>query len=108
MSEDSTPAIKKFYADYQKAFKTPPDNAFAALGYDSVGLVADAIKRAGSADPAKIREALAATKGYQGITGAISYRSGVRVPDKTVALIGVKGDKLTLSAEVLPSWIPAP
>jgi branched-chain amino acid transport system substrate-binding protein len=108
MSEDSTAAIKKFYADYQTAFKTPPDNAFAALGYDTVGLVADAIKRAGSADPAKIREALAATKGYQGITGAISYRPGVRVPDKTVALIGVKGDKLTLSAEVLPTWIPAP
>ena len=43
-----------------------PENAFAALGYDTVGLIADAIKRAGSDDPAKIRDALAATQGYPG------------------------------------------
>jgi len=108
MSEDSTPAIRKFYADYRKAFGTPPDNAFAALGYDTAGLIADAIKRAGAAEPAKIRDALAATQGFPGITGAISFRPGVRVPDKTVALIGVKSDKLTLAAEVLPGWVPAP
>ena len=47
---------------YKKAYGTPPENAFAALGYDTVGLIADAIKRAGSADPAKIRDALAATQ----------------------------------------------
>jgi len=108
MSPDGTPGIKKFYDDYQKAYGTPPDNAFAALGYDTLGLVAEAIKRAGSADPAKIRDALATTKDYKGITGAISYRPDVRVPDKTVSLIGVKDDKLNLSAEVTPSWVPSP
>jgi ABC-type branched-subunit amino acid transport system substrate-binding protein len=49
------------------------DNAFAALGYDTLGLIADAIQRAGSADPAKIRDALAATKCYQGVTGSIPF-----------------------------------
>ena len=43
-----------------------PENAFAALGYDAMGLVADAISRAGSAEPAAIQEALAATKRLRG------------------------------------------
>ena len=88
---------------YQQAYGTPPENAFAALGYDTIGLIADAIRRAGAAEPAKIRDALAATQGYQGITGTISYPKDTRVPQKTVTLIGVKDDKLMLGAEVMPS-----
>ena len=104
----STDAIAKFYTDYKAAYGTEPENAFAALGYDTVGLIADAIKRAGSEDPAKIRDALAATKGYPGITGSITYPGDSRVPQKTVTMIGVKDDHLTLGAEVTPSWLPAP
>jgi branched-chain amino acid transport system substrate-binding protein len=73
-----------------------------------LGLIADAIKRAGSEDPAKIRDALAATKGYPGITGSITYPGDSRVPQKTVTMIGVKDDHLTLGAEVTPNWLPAP
>ena len=51
------PAIQKFYEDYKAAYGTPPENAFAALGYDTLGLIADAIKRAGSEDPKAIRDA---------------------------------------------------
>ncbi len=108
MAEDSTPAIVTFYKAYKAAYNTPPENAFAALGYDTVGLVADAITRAGSTDPAKIRDALAATQGYKGITGSISYAPGSRVPQKTVSIIGVKDDKLYLAAEVTPNWIAKP
>lgn len=108
IGEDGTPAIQKFYMAYQQAYGTPPENAFAALGYDTIGLIADAIRRAGAAEPAKIRDALAATQGYQGITGTISYPKDTRVPQKTVTLIGVKDDKLTLGAEVMPAWIPNP
>ncbi len=108
MAEDSTPGIVKFYNAYKAAYNTPPENAFAALGYDSVGLVADAITRAGSTDPAKIRDALAATQGYKGITGSISYGADSRVPQKTVSIIGVKDDKLFLAAEVTPNWIAKP
>jgi branched-chain amino acid transport system substrate-binding protein len=108
MAEDSTPAIVAFYKAYKAAYNTPPENAFAALGYDTVGLVADAITRAGSVDPAKIRDALAATQGYKGITGSISYAPDSRVPQKTVSIIGVKDDKLFLADEVTPNWIPKP
>ncbi len=108
MARDSTPAIQKFYKDYKAAYGTEPENAFAALGYDTVGLVADAIKRAGSEDPKAIRDAIAATNGYAGVTGTISYPAGVRVPAKTVAMIGVKDEKLFLAEGVDPSYIPAP
>ena len=108
MAADSTPAIQKFYKDYKAAYGTDPENAFAALGYDTVGLVADAIKRAGADDPKAIRDAIAATNGYAGVTGTISYPNGVRVPAKTVTMIAVKGEQIHLGAEVTPSWIAAP
>ena len=108
MAQDSTPAIQKFYADYNAAYGTAPENAFAALGYDTLGLVADAIKRAGSEDPKAIRDAIAATSGYAGVTGTITFPPDVRVPAKSVAMIGVKDEKLFLAEEVTPSFIPAP
>ncbi len=108
MAPDSTPAVQKFYADYKAAYGTDPENAFAALGYDTVGLIADAIKRAGSEDPKAIRDAIAATSGYAGVTGTISYPKDVRVPSKTVAMIGVKDEKLFLAEGVDPTYIPAP
>jgi branched-chain amino acid transport system substrate-binding protein len=108
MAEDGTPPIVKFFKDYKAAYNTAPENAFAALGYDTVGLIVDAIGRAGAAEPAKIRDALAATQGYKGITGSISYQPGSRVPQKTVSLIGVKDEKLYLAAEVTPNWIAKP
>jgi branched-chain amino acid transport system substrate-binding protein len=108
MAEDSTPGIVKFYQAYKAAYNTAPENAFAALGYDTLGLIADAITRAGSVDPGKIRDALAATQGYKGITGSISYAPGSRVPQKTVSIIGVKDDRLFLAAEVTPNWIAKP
>lgn len=108
MAEDGTPAVKKFFVGYKKAYGTVPENAFAALGYDGLGLIADAIKRAGSAEPGKIRDALAASQGYPGVTGSISYRPGIRVPDKTVTIIGVKQGKLSLAGEVKPKFIAEP
>lgn len=103
-----TDAVKKFIAAYQAEFKTPPENAFAGLGYDTVKLLADAIKRAGSADPKAIREALAKTKDLPGVTGSITFQPGSRIPQKGVTVILVKDGKFTLAAEVVPQKVPAP
>jgi len=45
---------------------------FAALGFDAAGVLIDAIRRANSTDPGKIRDSLAQTKDYPGVTGAIT------------------------------------
>ena len=103
-----TDAVKKFIAAYQAEFKIAPENAFAGLGYDTVKLLADAIKRAGSADPKAIRTALQATKDLPGVTGSISYNEGSRIPQKGVAVILVKDGKFTLAQELVPQKVPAP
>lgn len=108
MTTSSTPAVRKFIAAYQKAYGKAPENAFAALGYDTVYLVADAMKRAKSTDPAQIKNALAATKNLKAVTGTISYTPGSRVPQKGVTVIGVKDQKLTLAAEMTPTYVPKP
>lgn len=56
--------------------------------YDALGLVVDAVKRAGSAEPAAIRDALAQTEGYSGITGEISFK-GSRDPVKPLVVLRI-------------------
>lgn len=65
------PKVVKFVNDYKTKYGSVPD-ALAALGYDAAYLIADAVKRAGAADSAKIKDALAATKNFTGVTGTFS------------------------------------
>jgi branched-chain amino acid transport system substrate-binding protein len=44
----------------------------AALGYDTAGILADALTRAGSTDGAVLRDAIASTQNYEGVTGKIT------------------------------------
>ena len=67
----TTKSAPKFVEDFQKKYNRPP-SAFAALGFDAFNLVVDAIKRVGSADSKAIKDALAATKDYEGCTGIIT------------------------------------
>ena len=108
MTMDSTPAVAKFIQAYNAEYGKDPENAFAALGYDSVHLIANAITQANSTDPTAIRDALQATKDLPGVTGAISYVDNKRVPQKQVTVIGVKDQKLYLAAQEAPSYIPTP
>lgn len=63
------PAAKNFIALYKKEFGSEPFS-LPAYGYDGLYFVADAIKRAGSLDKEKIREAMASTRGWSGVMGA--------------------------------------
>jgi branched-chain amino acid transport system substrate-binding protein len=107
-STGGTDGIKKFITAYNKEYGHDPENAFAALGYDSVYLLADALKRAGSTDAQAIKKALEETKDFAGITGAITFSAGEHVPQKGVTLISIKDGKFTLGAEVVPEKVPAP
>jgi branched-chain amino acid transport system substrate-binding protein len=70
------------------AFKTKYNetaNTFAALGYDAFNLALDAIKRANSFDPKAIRDAIASTKDYPGVTGSITINAtGDAVKDAVI------------------------
>lgn len=67
------PAAQAFVAEYQKRYNAVP-NQFAAQAYDALGIMAEALKAEGAAgDRAKFRDALAAIKNYQGVTGKFSF-----------------------------------
>ncbi|BCV22310.1 ABC transporter substrate-binding protein [Moorella sp. Hama-1] len=65
------PQIKEVAAAYKAAYNEEPLNK-AFIGYDSILVIADAIKRAGTPDPVKVRDALEQTKDLKGTTGIIS------------------------------------
>jgi len=100
--EDNRPEVLAFIKAYEKEYNRPPENAFAALGFDAVGLIADAIKRANSTDGKALRDALAATKGFKAVTGEISYTRPSGVPMKGVSIISVKNGKY----KVEEVWYP--
>jgi branched-chain amino acid transport system substrate-binding protein len=106
--DGGTDAIKKFMAAYTTKFGHAPENAFAALGYDSVYLMADAIKRAGGVDGPALKTALQTTTDFPAITGSITFTPESHVPQKGVTIISVKDGKFTLGAEVVPTSVPAP
>jgi len=107
-STGGTDGIKKFIAAYKAEYGHDPENAFAALGYDTMFLLADAVKRAGGTDSAAVKKALEETKDFKGITGSVTYGADVHVPQKGVTMIAVTGGKFTLGAEVVPEKVPAP
>lgn len=73
----TTPAdFQPFLAEFKKRAGYDAE-AVAANCYSSVMLMADAMKRAGSTDPTKVREALAATKNFPMLTGPLGYFNSV-------------------------------
>ena len=99
-SQDTDPAVVKFVAAYKKEYNQEP-SALAALGYDSGLMIADAIKRAGSAEGAKIAEALAATKDLKVSTGILTIDANHN-PVKSAVVIEMKDGKQTFKTKVNP------
>ncbi len=84
---DLSPASKPFVEEFKKKYNENP-SAFAALGYDAYMLVYSAIEKAGSFDPKAIRDAIAATKDYPGVTGTISINeTGDAVKDAVILTV---------------------
>lgn len=100
-AENKTPAITAFLEKFKKRFANETPDAMAALGYDSAMVLIDAIKRAGTTEGAKVREALAATKGYAGVSGTTTL-DAQRNANKAAVVIAVKGGKFSFVAEVAP------
>lgn len=98
--EDTSPASKAFVEAYQKEYGQMPD-AMAVLAYDAANLLIDAIKRANSAEPDKIRQALAATKDFPAITGATTLNA-THDAVKSAVIIEMKDGKQVFKAKVNP------
>lgn len=87
-SLDKDPSVMGFIESYKAKYGKEPDQ-FAALGYDLAMFVIDGIKRAGSEDPVALKDALAQTKDFKGITGSFSMDENHN-PVKAVVVVGIE------------------
>jgi branched-chain amino acid transport system substrate-binding protein len=85
---DISPASKKFYDSYVAANGTAPTSYFAALSYSAVYIVADAIRRAGGTEKAKLIAALEATKYASPLGQTITF-----TPSNIIKHQGIKNQK---------------
>lgn len=91
-SLDKDPKVTAFIEAFKKKYNTAP-NAFHALGYDTLKFVADAIKRATAVDGESIKNAMASTKDFAGVTGTFSV-DAQHNPVKAIVVIALKnGDE---------------
>ena len=89
--DDPNPAVQKFVGDYRARYKAVPD-ALAALGYDAARILADAMRRAGSTAGERVRDALAATKDFPGVTGKITLNAD-RNPIKPAVMLRIENGR---------------
>ncbi|MEY2607697.1 MAG: branched-chain amino acid transport system substrate-binding protein [Verrucomicrobiota bacterium] len=99
-SRDPDPRVQQFVARYEERYHAVPD-ALAALWYDGMRLMVDAIERAGSDNPEKIRDALAQTKDFSGVTGNISL-DGQRNATKPGVIVTIQAGTIKMVERVNP------
>jgi branched-chain amino acid transport system substrate-binding protein len=97
---DPNPAIQKFVSDYKARHGATPD-ALAGLGYDAAQILFDAIKRANSTEGPKVRDAIAQTKDFPGVTGRITLDKD-RNAVKPAVVLQVRSGKLEYIETITP------
>jgi branched-chain amino acid transport system substrate-binding protein len=88
--ENKDPMVQAFIKKFKKNYKKTPD-AMAALGYDAARILIEAIAQAQSLEGAKIRDALAMTKDFPGVTGSITIDKN-RNASKPAVVLEIKGN----------------
>ncbi len=99
-SGDPRPLTQRFVSEITKRYGHAPE-ANAALGYDALRIFAEAIRKAGSLDRKAIRDNIAATKNYDGVSGNITMGPD-RDPIKPVAMIKIDGGTLHFAGWIQP------
>jgi branched-chain amino acid transport system substrate-binding protein len=99
-ANDPSPRVQKFVQEYRAKYGSIPD-ALAALWYDGARLMAQALQRAGSTDPEKIRDALGGTRDFEGVTGRISIDEN-RNAAKPGVILKIENGALKMVQEVSP------
>jgi branched-chain amino acid transport system substrate-binding protein len=99
--EDTAPAVQAFVAAFRARWNGETPDAMAALGYDSALVLADAIKRAGGTEGPALRDALAATKGFAGVTGTTNI-DPARNASKSAVIVTIKDGQFKFVQSVAP------
>lgn len=100
--DDPDPAVREFVQKYEQRYGAKPDS-LAALGYDSARVLVDAMKRSGKTDGTSIRDAIAQTKDFKGVTGNITLGPDRNPIGKKLAVLEIRDGQTALKAIVDPS-----
>ena len=98
--EDQSPHVQKFIAEYKARWNVVPDG-LSAMGYDAAKVLADAMTRAPDLTNKAIRDAIASTKEYQGVTGLITLNEK-RDPIKSAVVLKVTDGRFKYQTTVKP------
>ncbi len=99
--DDTGSVVRAFVAKFKQRNDGKVPDAMAALGFDAAMVLADAIKRAGNVNPDSIRMALAATQGFQGVTGTTSLDAD-RNAVKPAVVLEVRDGKNVFKGTIAP------
>ncbi|HTO99041.1 MAG TPA: ABC transporter substrate-binding protein [Myxococcales bacterium] len=100
--DDPSPRIQEFVVKFKKAYSGQVPDSLAAQAYDAAGMLFDAMKRAKDLSGPSIREALAQTKNYKGVTGDITMDEKRNATKPAVVLKIAKGGKYEFSGRIQP------
>jgi branched-chain amino acid transport system substrate-binding protein len=99
-TENPDPNVQNFIKKYKEKYNMMPD-AMSFLAYDAGMILFDAIKRSGTTDGQKVRDELAKTKDYQGVTGKITVNEQ-RNAIKPAVILEIKGGQFKYKETVSP------
>jgi len=99
-ADDPSPNIQNFIKKYKEKYKSEPD-AMAFLAYDAGMILFEAMKKAGSTEGEKIKNELAKTKDYPGVTGIITINEQ-RNAVKPAVVLEIKGGKFAYKETIAP------
>lgn len=88
-TQSDAPQVKTFITEYQTKFGQLPDD-IAALTYDTMGILSEAIVKAAKADRSAILDAMEKVDHFSGITGNFIYEPGSHDPKKSIVILTVK------------------
>ncbi|MXQ10624.1 ABC transporter substrate-binding protein [Microvirga makkahensis] len=109
MGPEAHPDMPKFIGLYKEMYKEDPDTSFVATGWDSIMLLAEAVKAAGSTEGDAVAKALE-DGSFKLLTGELDYGTAAEghVPNKAAVVLELKSGKPQFVGWRRPERIPAP
>ena len=99
-SEDKSPHVQDFIKRFKAEYNVTPDG-LAAMGYDAAMVLFDAMKRTKTLSNKEVRDAIAATKDFQGVTGKITIDPN-RNAVKSAVVLKVSGGDFKYETTIRP------
>lgn len=107
-SDNTYAVVKDFLIKFNQYNSTIKPNAFTALGYDAVNILANGMKTANILSTDFIKNAIFNISDFPAVTGNITYGQDTYIPKKYVTLMKITNSKVNFINAILPVKVPVP